>query len=69
VLKIAPNGRITKVLQINPPWSPTAVALSGRNLYVLEYLHTANEDRQAWVPRVRKISPDGKQAIVARITR
>ena len=69
VLKLAPNGRITKVLQIDPPWSPTAVALSGRTLYVLEYLHTANEDRLAWVPRVRKVSPDGKQAIVAKITR
>jgi hypothetical protein len=69
VLKVAPGGQITKVMQIKPPWSPTDVAVSGRNLYVLEYLHTANEDRLAWVPRVRKVSADGKSVIVANVSR
>ena len=69
VLKIAPDGKITKVLQTESPWSPTAVALSGGDVYVLEYLHTAAEDRRAWVPRVRKISADGKSAVLATVSR
>ena len=69
VLKIAPDGKITKLLQTESPWSPTAVALSGSDLYVLEYLHTAVEDRRLWLPRVRKISADGKSAVVATVSR
>ena len=69
VLRVTPAGRITKVLQIEPPWSPTAVALFKGDVYVLEYLHTEVEDRLAWLPRVRKISPDGKAVILATISR
>jgi sugar lactone lactonase YvrE len=68
-LRITPDGRITKLVQLQSPWSPTAVALSGGDVYVLEYLHTEAEDRRAWVPRVRKVSPDGKSAIIARVER
>lgn len=39
--------------------SETAVALFGKDVYVLEYLHTAVEDRRQWVPRIRRITPDG----------
>jgi hypothetical protein len=46
-----------------------AVAISPGGVYVLEYLHTAEEDRRAWVPRVRKILPDGSAKIVATVTR
>ncbi|HJQ97181.1 MAG TPA: SMP-30/gluconolactonase/LRE family protein, partial [Candidatus Polarisedimenticolaceae bacterium] len=60
VLKIAPGGTVTTVVQTESPWSPTAIALAGKDLYVLEYLHTAAEDRRAWLPRVRKITPDGR---------
>jgi hypothetical protein len=40
------------VLRTTTPWSPTAVAVAGQDVYVqdvyvLEYLHTANEDREA----------------------
>jgi len=69
VLKIAPGGKITTVLQLEAPWSPTSVALSGKDLYVLEYLHTPGDDRRQWVPRVRKITPDGKSALVATVKR
>jgi hypothetical protein len=69
VLKVAPDGKITKLLQTESPWSPTAVALSGKGLYVQEYLHTATEDRRAWVPRVRKLFADGKSAVVATVSR
>jgi len=69
VLKITPQGRVTKLLQLESPWSPTAVALFGKDVYVQEYLHTEVEDRRAWVPRVRRISPDGKSDVIARVER
>ena len=69
VLKITPGGKITTVLRTSSPWSPTAVAVSPIGLYVLEYLHTDVEDRQAWVPRVRKVFPDGRIVSVATVER
>ena len=65
VLKITPNGRITTLLQTQSPWSPTAVALFGNNLYVLEFLHTARDVRRDWLPRVRRIAANGKSEIIA----
>jgi len=69
LLRITPQGQVTKLLQLDAPWSPTAVALFGTDVYVLEYLHTEVEDRRAWVPRVRKISADGRSVVVATVTR
>ena len=69
VLKITPGGKVTTVIQIQSPWSPTAVALLGSDLYVLEYLHTEVESRREWLPRVRKISADGTATIIATIDR
>jgi hypothetical protein len=69
VLRITPDGRITKLVQLESPWSPTAVALFGTDVYVLEYLHTEAEDRRAWVPRVRKVSADGKSVVIAKVER
>jgi hypothetical protein len=59
----------TTLVQLQSPWSPTAVALLGSDVYLLEYLHTASEDRREWLPRVRKISPDGKPAVIATVAR
>jgi hypothetical protein len=69
LLRITPQGQVTKLLQLQAPWSPTAVALFGTDVYVLEYLHTEVEDRRAWVPRVRKISADGRSVVIATVTR
>src|SRR6266511_3084256 len=69
VLEITPRGEISTVLRSVPPWSPTAVAVSPSGLYVLEYLTTATEDRQAWVPRVRKLLPNGSVVGIAVIER
>jgi hypothetical protein len=69
VLKVTPGGEVSTVLHLRGPWSPTAVALHDGDLYVLEYLHTAVEDRRQWVPRVRKISADGTEAVLATVTR
>jgi hypothetical protein len=59
VLRIDANGHVTTVLRAAPPWSPTAVAINGGDVYVLEYLHTASDNRVEWLPRIRRISPSG----------
>jgi sugar lactone lactonase YvrE len=69
VLKITPDKKVTTVLQASTPWSPTAVALSGTDLYVLEYLHTEGDNRREWLPRVRKVFSDGRVVTVAAIDR
>ena len=69
VLKITPDGRITKLVQLTSPWTPTGIALFGGNVFVLEYSMTADENRRAWIPRIRKITPDGKSAIIAEVHR
>jgi len=67
VLKITPRGDITTLVQIESPWSPTAVALFGNDVYVLEFLHTVRDVRRDWLPRVRKITPDGKSTTIVTI--
>lgn len=69
VLRVDGKGRVTTVLRATRPWSPTAVAVSGRDLYVLEYLHTASDNRREWLPRVRKVSSSGKVTTVGAIAR
>ena len=65
VLKISPGGAVTPILRASPPWSPTAVAMAGEDLFVLEYLHTASDNRREWLPRVRKISRNGAVVMLA----
>jgi hypothetical protein len=67
VLKITPDGQVTTMLQTQSPWSPTAVALFGSDVYVLEFLHTARDVRRDWLPRVRKIASGGKATIIATV--
>jgi hypothetical protein len=64
VLKITPRGEITTLVQTESPWSPTAVALFRSDVYVLEFLHTVRDVRRDWLPRIRKITPDGKSKII-----
>ena len=67
VLKITPDGRTTTLLQLQSPWSPTGIALFGRDVYTLEFLHTAGDVRREWLPRVRKLAADGTQTIIATV--
>jgi hypothetical protein len=67
LLRMASDRTITTVLQTQSPWSPTAVALDGGDVYVLEFLHTTRDVRQDWLPRVRKIASDGTSRIVATV--
>jgi len=65
VLKIASRRNVTTILQTQSPWSPTAVALFGNDVYVLEFLHTVRDVRRDWLPRVRKIAANGQSSLVA----
>jgi hypothetical protein len=69
LLRITGRGEVTPVLRAAPPWTPTAVAVAGDEVYVLEYLHSASDDRRSWVPRVRKRSPDGRVTVVVTVER
>lgn len=69
VLKVTADGKVKTILQSSDPWSPTSVALSGSDLYVLEYTHTPGDNRADWVPRIRKIFSDGTVATIATINR
>jgi hypothetical protein len=72
VVRIVKDGVATPVLRAEAPWSPTAVAVDGADVYVLEYLHTEQEDvpdRKVWVPRVRKLAADGTASLVVAIDR
>ena len=60
VVKIGRNGRMSIVMRAERPWSPTGIAVSGDEVYVLEYEHPHSARREEWVPRVRKLARDGK---------
>src|SRR5215467_11840144 len=65
LLKITSVGNHSALLQTKSPWSPTAVAPLGSDVYVLEYLHTVRDVRRDWLPRVRKIAANGRSTMVA----
>lgn len=67
VLKITPDGKITSLLQLESPWAPTDVAVFGDIVYALEFTHDAGDDRTTWMPRVRKITPDGKSTVIVTV--
>ncbi|MEK6320063.1 MAG: hypothetical protein AABN33_00125 [Acidobacteriota bacterium] len=69
LLRITPRGEVTPILRTTSPWSPTGVAITPGYVYVLEYLHTASDDRREWIPRVRRLSPDGKVVVLATVER
>lgn len=69
VLKVDNKGRVSPILRASSPWAPTAIAVAGRDVYVLEYLHTASDNRAEWIPRVRKISSSGSVSTLRGSTR
>ena len=72
VLKITPQGKITTILQVTGPWTPTGVAIFHGEVYILEWHDVTRENlevRSAYIPRVRKIGLDGKQTILATVSR
>jgi len=69
VLKVAASGGVTIMPQVERPWVPTGVALSGSDLYVLEFENPDTDDRRVMIPRIRKISGDGSTSVVVTVTR
>ncbi len=70
VLKIAPGGNVEVVLKSEPPWSPNGVAVHRDAVYVLENTNpNAAAGADEWVPRVRKLEPDGKVTTLATVSR
>ena len=67
VLEVKPMGKATILPQVQDAWSPTGVALFGSDVYVLEFQDAESDDRQAMLPRVRRIAADGKTAVIATV--
>ncbi|HKS28753.1 MAG TPA: hypothetical protein VJS44_13090 [Pyrinomonadaceae bacterium] len=65
VLKIAPNGQTSTVLQAEESWFPTGVALKGAELYILEIGQTSPTNPIG--TRVRRLSPDGRVSTLATV--
>lgn len=63
LLKITPDGQASTVLQSGEEWMPTGVAHRDGNLYVLEF----RSAHGALVPRVRRLSADGKVSVLATV--
>jgi len=66
VLKVTPAGEITTFIKSEAPWSPTAIALHGGDIYVLEWTN-AMSDGHEYRPQVRKRTPDGKLSVLATV--
>lgn len=72
VLKITPDGTVTTLMQASSPWTPTGVEVHEGEVYVLEWHDVSpaqQEDREAWIPRVRKIGKNGKVTTLATVSR
>jgi hypothetical protein len=69
LLRISPGGSVSVVLRGSDAWSPMGVAISGGDLYVLEYRYIEADRREDWLPRVRKVSRDGRVAVIATVER
>src|SRR5262249_41085263 len=52
VVKISREGKVETVLKAEKPWTPTGVAVRGKDVFVLEYTH--HDKATNWMPRVRK---------------
>ncbi len=58
VVRITPRGEVTSILNSERPWSATGVAVSGQDVYVLEYTNANGPKTEGWRARVRKIAAD-----------
>jgi hypothetical protein len=67
LLRITREGGLSVVLRASDDWSPMGVAVSADDLYVLEYRYINAERREDWLPRVRKVSREGKVTVLATI--
>jgi hypothetical protein len=59
VLKITPGGSAQIILKSERPWAPTGIAISGRDIYVLEYTNANGPRTEGWYPRVQRLDAGG----------
>ena len=69
VFKIAPDGSVSTIHKIVAPWTPTGIALSKGEVYVLEYSYSTSKKSKEWLPRVEKIAADGSATVIATVKR
>ncbi len=67
VLKITPEGTVSVALRSTDRWSPQGVAVAGDTLYVLEYDYKKATRREDWLPRVRRLAPEGTVTVIAEV--
>jgi hypothetical protein len=65
VIKITTDGQVSTVLKSERPWSPTGIAISGQDKYVLEYTNANGPATEGWRVRVRRIAGDGNVTTIA----
>ena len=65
VVRVSPSGNVEAILKAERPWSPTGVALHGRDLYVLEYTNANGPATEGWRPRIRVIDVNGHVSTLA----
>jgi sugar lactone lactonase YvrE len=69
VLKITPDGQVASILKSERPWSPTGVAVSGEDIYVLEYTHANGPATEGWQPRIRRVARDNTVTTLVTVPR
>jgi sugar lactone lactonase YvrE len=68
VVRITVDGKVETVLKAERPWTPTGVAVHDGDLFVLEYTNANGHVTEGWLPRVRKLSRDGRVTTLATIS-
>ncbi len=58
-LPITTAGDVSVAMRAADSWSPTGIAVSGDDVYVLEFLYIDLEQARDWLPHVRKLSKSG----------
>jgi sugar lactone lactonase YvrE len=56
VIQFAPDGKVLNVIKSENGWAPSGVAVSGGDMYVLEF----SDEGATKGPRVRKVTADGR---------
>ncbi|MDZ4861198.1 MAG: hypothetical protein SGI88_19675 [Candidatus Hydrogenedentes bacterium] len=67
LVKISPTGKVSVALRSTDAWSPTGVAIAGKDIYVLESLYVKSDQAKDWLPRIRKIAADGQVTVLATV--
>ena len=68
VLRVTRAGKIDVALRSKDSWTPTGIAVKGGDVYVLEFWFAEPKRPQSWLPRVRKLSPDGSVSVLTTVT-